>query len=127
MRFRRQSTPLHCIRSPSTGRGTFFTQATPTKFATTQRPTTTTDNFTTVLTLVHFITILTIKPITSITDPNFMIGLIFMTPVTIATNEGMTAITRNLNSGSIRGSGGWWCGTVETCSNDWVFVFTVVI
>jgi hypothetical protein len=67
---------------PSTGGGTLFAQASATKLATQQRGATRTDNFSTIITLIHFITSSTVKRITSITHSYFMIGLKLVTPVT---------------------------------------------
>ena len=84
---------------PTTSGSTFFAQSTSTEFATEQGTAGGTNDFTTIITLIHFITISTVKGITSIADSNLMIGLIFMTPMTSRTNIGLTFITTHLYIG----------------------------
>jgi hypothetical protein len=85
--------------APSTGSCTFLAESTSAEFAAQKRGTTSTDYFTTIITLIHFIAGSTIEGIAPITDSNFMIGLKFVTPVTIVANIGLAFIAADLNIG----------------------------
>ena len=78
--------------------GTVRTQSSSTKFTRQQGRAASADHLPAIIALIHFITLFAIKAIASITNPNFVIGLEFVTPVTIVTNVGGTFITAHLEA-----------------------------
>jgi hypothetical protein len=92
---------------PSTRRGTFFTQSTPTEFTAEQGATCRTHHFPTVVALIHFVTRPTVKGIAAITDANLVVGLKFVTPVTGIANVARAFVTTDLNFSA-------GCETVQT-------------
>jgi hypothetical protein len=87
------------IHSPSTCRGTIFAQSASAKFTREQCRASCTNDFSTIITLIHIIAIPTIKGITSIADSYFMICLILVTPVANIANIGRAFVTSHLNVG----------------------------
>mmetsp|Transcript_18661 Transcript_18661/g.51052 ORF Transcript_18661/g.51052 Transcript_18661/m.51052 type:complete len:209 (+) Transcript_18661:730-1356(+) len=88
--------------APPTRRGALFAHSSPAEFAGQQRRTGSANHLTTIFALIHFIARPTVKGIAPIADPNFVIGLIFVTPVTILANKGSAFVAPNLDAGGSR-------------------------
>lgn len=80
-----------------TGRGTLLTERRSTKFAREQRPARLAYHLATIVTLIHVFALLAEEGVAAIADSNLVIGLEFMAPVAVDTNEGVAGIAAYLD------------------------------
>ena len=89
-------TGYHSIHVPTTSSSTFLAESTSTEFAAQKSGTTGTNDFATIIALIHFVTGSAVKSIASIADPYFVVGLEFMAPVTMLTDISLAFVTSHL-------------------------------
>ena len=116
---------IHCNAAtvkkyaPSTRCCTLLTESNSAELARKQGRTGRAHNFGTIVALVHFVTVPTVKSVTAIAHANLMIRLKLMAPVAVLANIRATLVAANLNVGR-------FCSTVETKFTAIAYIIIVV-